>query len=122
MKFKRDNFTHQLSRQFVNRYKIICLEDIKINKLIENNYLAKEIANVSWGEFIYKLLYKAEDAGIQVIQVNPSYTSQDCSTCGYRVFKELGDRIHDCPNCGLVLDRDVNAAKNILALGLQRLG
>jgi len=121
MKFKRDNFTHQLSRQFVNRYKIICLEDLKINKLIENNYLAKEIANVSWGEFISKLLYKAEDAGVVVLQINPAYTSQDCSTCGYRVYKELGERIHSCPNCGLVLDRDVNAAKNILALGLQSL-
>jgi len=122
MKFKRDNFTHQLSRFFVNRYKIICLEDIKINKLIENNYLAKEIANVSWGEFIHKLLYKAEDADVVVVQINPAYTSQDCSTCGYRVFKELGERVHDCPNCGLVLDRDVNAALNILALGLQSLG
>ena len=65
------------------------------------------------------LEYKAEEAGIQVIAVNPSNTTQACSGCGALVPKELSIRVHTCPNCGLVLDRDVNAARNILTVALQ---
>lgn len=60
------------------------------------------------------LRYKAERAGARVIEVDPRNTSQDCSSCGIRVSKELEERTHACPACGLILDRDVNAARNIL--------
>jgi putative transposase len=67
---------------------------------------------------------KAAEAGYTFIAVNPAYTSQTCSRCHYRLLKKLilADRIFECPGCGLHLDRDLNAALNILGLGLQSLG
>jgi putative transposase len=67
-------------------------------------------------------MYKAENAGRYVRQVSPRNTSQMCSGCGELVSKDLRVRLHHCKGCGLVLDRDHNAAINILALGLQSLG
>jgi putative transposase len=63
------------------------------------------------------IAYKAESAGGRVIQVNPRNTSQNCSRCGERVEKTLSDRMHECPYCGIMMDRDLNAALNILARG-----
>jgi putative transposase len=71
------------------------------------------------GELRQLLEYKAEEAGVQVLAVNARNTSQVCSMCGEMVHKGLNVRIHQCPTCGLVLDRDVNAALNVLALALQ---
>jgi putative transposase len=78
--------------------------------------LAKSIANASWSGFTTKLEYKAESAGILVKKVNPAYTTQTCSDCGIIKKKMLEERIHNCP-CGLIIDRDINAALNILKLG-----
>jgi len=118
----RDNFAHQLSRQIVNDYGIICLEDIDIKNLIEKKpYMAKSVLDVSWNRFRTYVAYKAESAGRKVVLVNPAYTSQMCSGCGTIVKKDLSERIHNCPRCGLVMDRDLNASKNILRLGLQSL-
>ncbi|MCL6479355.1 MAG: transposase, partial [Peptococcaceae bacterium] len=77
--------------------------------------LAKSISDAGWSEFLAMLCYKAEEAGSRVVKVNPSGTSQECSRCGTIVAKDLSVRVHKCPYCGLVLDRDVNAARNILA-------
>lgn len=68
------------------------------------------------------LAYKAEKAGKHLIKVDPRYTSQKCSGCGQLVPKTLAVRIHSCPHCGLVVDRDLNAARNILqaAVGLEK--
>ena len=88
----------------------------------KNPYLAKSIADVAWNQFVTITTSKAEDAGSQVIVVNPRNTSQMCSRCGLIVVKNLSDRVHSCPHCGLELDRDQNAAINILRLGLQSLG
>ena len=68
------------------------------------------------------LTEKAESAARKLVEVDPRYTSQDCSRCGYRVKKKLSERWHHCPLCGLVLDRDVNAAINILTPALRLLG
>ena len=65
---------------------------------------------------------KAESVGLPMIKVNPAYTSQTCSGCGERVKKSLSVRVHKCPNCGLQMDRDHNAAINIMELGIQLLG
>ena len=123
IKFRRDNFSHQTSREVVNKYNPICIEDLDINRIKRDSYrvLNREISDAAWTSFTDKLVYKAEEAGRQVVKVNPAYTSQDCSSCGYRVQKKLSDRVHICPSCGLKLDRDVNAALNILALGIQGL-
>ena len=82
----------------------------------------KSIGDVAWRMFLNFLAFKAECAGKQVIKVSPAYTSQTCSNCGSRHKLKLSDRIFHCPICSLSLNRDVNAALNILALGTQSLG
>ena len=120
--FKRYNFVHQLARKIVNKFGVICVEKLKIKNMMQNGHLAKSIADVSWGEFIRVLSYKAEEAGRKFIRVKPNNTSQLCSRCHLLVPKDLGVRVHCCPYCGLVIDRDLNSAFNILSLGLQALG
>jgi putative transposase len=121
-KNKRKDSCHKLSRQIVNKYQTICIEDLDINQMKEDmKYLSKGIHDASWRLFMDLLTYKAADAGRNFVKVNPAYTTQDCSECNYRVKKKLSDRIHNCPNCGLVMDRDLNASKNILRIGLYSL-
>ena len=121
---RRNNFCHQEARKLINRFGIICIEDLSINKMRENNFrsINRNISDVAWGQFAQYLDYKAENAGRQLIRVNPAYTSQTCSHCGYRQVKKLSERIHHCSFCGLELDRDLNASINILALGLNSIG
>lgn len=122
IKNKRKDFCHKLSRNIVNKYKNISVEDLNINQMKEDKkYLSKSIHDASWKLFMDLLSYKAEDAGRQFIKVNPAYTSQDCSNCGYRTKKKLSDRVHNCINCGLSINRDLNASKNILRIGLYSL-
>ncbi len=117
----RSNFCHQLSRKIINEFHYICIEDLSIAEMMQDSYLAKSIADVSWNQFTSFLAYKAEEAGRKLILVNPAYTSQDCSQCDHRKVKELSERIHCCQICGYTVHRDVNAAKNILAIGLDSL-
>jgi len=117
--WRRSNFTHQESRKIVNHFGIIAVEDLTINRMIHNHCLAKSIADASWSAFFAQLSAKAEEAGRQLVKVNPAYTSQTCSTCGHRHPMPLSERIFACPCCHAHLDRDLNAAKNILGLGLQ---
>lgn len=116
---RREDFAQQLSRQWINRYGLIIFEDLNINKMVHNHTLAKSIMDASWNKLIQYTSYKAEDAGRKVVLVNPANTSQMCSCCGQIVKKDLSIRVHNCPYCGLSIDRDLNAAKNILRLGLQ---
>ena len=88
--------------------------------MVKNHSLASAIMDASWGQLRRLTAYKAERRGGRVILVNPSGTSQKCSGCGEMVPKELSERVHDCPRCGLVVDRDVNAARNILERGLEQ--
>ena len=120
--FRRDNFTHQESRQIVDRFGVICVEDLTVNRMMHNHCLAKSIADASWSVFFSQLAAKAEEAGRKLVKVNPAYTSQTCSRCGHRQKMPLDVRIFDCPCCHVQLDRDLNAAFNIRALGLQGLG
>lgn len=125
---KRTDFAHQESRRLVNTYGVICFEDLNIKQMMSKhtevfgNKLNKSIADVAWNQFVQFTTYKAESAGRRVVLVDPRNTSKMCSRCRSLVEKTLADRIHHCPTCGLVLDRDHNAAINILALGLQRMG
>ena len=75
--------------------------------------LNKSVLDAGWRSFLSILTFKAACAGKRVEAVNPAYTSQDCSGCGKRVLKSLSVRTHVCPHCGLILDRDENAARNI---------
>jgi putative transposase len=115
----RDEFLHQVSRKLVDSADIIVFEDLNVQGMLKNHCLAKHIQDVSWGKLIRFTQSKAERAGKSVVLVDPQNTSQKCSSCGTIVPKELSDRVHHCSHCGLVLDRDHNAALNILTLGLR---
>ena len=110
---QRLDFQHKLSRQLTDTYSLIALEDLNIQGLSRSR-LAKSVYDAGWGQLLAFLTYKAEKAGSQVVLVDPRLTSQVCSQCGKVVPKDLGVRVHVCPACGLTLDRDVNAARNIL--------
>jgi len=120
--FRRENFTHQESHKIINAHGVICVEDLHVNRMTHNHCLAKSIADASWSAFFSQLHSKAEEAGRLYIAVNPAYTSQTCSQCGHRQKMPLDIRVFDCPCCHAHLDRDLNAALNIRALGLQGLG
>ncbi len=116
--WRRENFAHQHSRAIVNLYDLIAVEDLSINRMVHNHCLAKSIHDAAWGQFAEMLSVKAAWAGRKYIAVNPAYTSQDCSGCGHRKSDlSLADRIYHCDCCGLTIDRDLNAALNILARG-----
>ncbi len=109
----RLDFLHKTSRSLVNRYSVISLENLNIRGITQERF-GKQINEAGWGVLASMLCCKAESAGCRVIFVNPSGTTQQCSRCGAVVPKTLADRVHNCPSCGLVLDRDLNAARNIL--------
>jgi len=117
--FRRENFTHQASRTIINSFGFIAVEDVHVNRMMHNHCLAKSIADASWSAFFSQLHSKAEEAGRMYTAVNPAYTSQDCNRCHHRHYMPLGERTYHCPCCLLVIDRDLNAAQNILGLGLQ---
>src|SRR6185503_16426816 len=111
---QRANHLHQASARVVQHYDVIAIEKLHV-KALARGALAKDVHDASWAQFISMLRYKAERAGTRLIEVDPRNTTQDCSTCGTRVAKELGDRRHECLHCGLSIDRDLNAARNILS-------
>jgi putative transposase len=110
---QRLDLHHKLSRQLTDTYSLIALEDLNILGLSRSR-LAKSVHDAGWGQLVNFLTYKAENAGSQVVLVDPRLTSQVCSQCGCVVPKDLSVRVHCCPECGVSLDRDVNAARNIL--------
>jgi putative transposase len=119
---RRHDFVHQTARRLVNRYGVIAVEKLNVKGMVtpitpKNHCLAKSISDASWSMFRSVLTNKAESAGRLVVSVNPAYTSQMCSGCGNIAKKSLSVRTHRCLSCGLVLDRDTNAAVNIKALG-----
>lgn len=109
----RANHLHQASARLVREYDVIVVEKLEVSGLARG-VLAKHIYDASWAKFLGMVRYKAECAGSRLIEVDPYDTSQECSGCGARAPKKLSDRIHECPNCGLAIDRDLNAARNIL--------
>lgn len=114
---QRRDFHHKTARTLVNGHSLIAVEDLRIANMVKNHALAKSISDAGWGQFITILNSKAAGAGCTVVAVNPSGTSQTCSGCGTRCPKDLSVRWHTCEHCGCSLQRDVNAARNILALG-----
>ncbi len=111
---RRKDFLDKLIYRFTRDYDFIVLEDLQINGMVRNRHLSKSILDAGWGYLKLHLVSKAVDAGREVILVNPAFTSKTCCSCG-AVFAELSlaDRWMECA-CGLSIDRDVNAAINIL--------
>ncbi len=117
---RRDDFTHKVSDILTKRFSFIVFEDLDVQKMVHSHSLASAIMDSLWGKIRRLTAYKAERRGGRVLLVNPGGTSQKCSGCGSDVPKNLEERVHDCQSCGLVVDRDVNAARNILKRGLEQ--
>jgi putative transposase len=114
---QRQDFHHKLALSLVCQYDTLYHEDLQAANLLKNHHLAKSISDAGWSRFLSILSFKAVCAGRRVVAVPPAYTSQDCSGCGERIAKSLSVRTHVCTSCGLVLDRDENAALIILQRG-----
>jgi len=110
---QRQDFLNKLADGLVERYDWIALEDLRIRNMVRNHHLAKSILDSGWGYLQSRLSRKAEEAGRHVVLVDPRNTSQKCSGCGAYQSLTLKDRWVRC-ECGLSLDRDINAARNIL--------
>ncbi len=116
------NALHRLTTAIVRRHNCIAVEDLRIPNMVQNGRLARSIHEQQWGRLVTQLTYKAESAGGSVVRVDPKCTSMTCSSCGHAQVMPLGVREFRCEDCGLVTDRDVNAARNILSRGITAAG
>ncbi len=114
---QRRDFHFKTASDLIREFDEIYVENLNIKGLSASR-LARQINDAGWGQFIQTLIDKAESAGRSVVKVDPRGTSQRCSSCDEVVKKSLSVRTHTCPRCGLVMDRDVNAAINVKRLGL----
>lgn len=115
---QRKDFAVKTARALFQSHDLVVIEDLKIRNMLKNHCLAKAISDAGWYQFRLWLERYSKVFNKTLIVVPPNYTSQDCSDCGKRVPKKLSERVHSC-ECGLVLDRDHNAALNILQKGLE---
>ena len=125
---RRKDFVRQTVADLAKKHDGFIIEDLNVKQMMskENNPkglspaqsrgMRRGIMDSSWSAFFTSLASKAEEAGMPFVRVDPRGTSQRCSGCGERVQKDLRERVHNCTNCGLVLDRDLNAAMNIYNL------
>jgi len=120
----RIDYLHKCSISLVRRYDTICIEDLNVKGMTKNHHLSKSITDVSWGKFISMITYKAEWNGKKIVKVDRYFpSSQTCHICGHinKQIKDLSVREWECPNCHTRHDRDVNAAINILRIGLNNI-
>lgn len=115
---QRRDFWHKQTTQLATAYRLIAIENLNLAFMTRNHKLARTTHDAALGLFRQMLTYKVENTGALLVAVPPANTTQACSSCGSIVPRALSVRIHGCDTCGLTLDRDVNAAINILALGL----
>jgi putative transposase len=142
VRHQRKDFHHKTAKMLVGNHRLIAVEQLRISNLVRrpapilttteagSSYapngaaaksgLAKSIHDASWGRFLTILTHKAAEAGVVLVAVNPAGTSQVCSGCRKQVPKPLTERWHRCDHCGCSLQRDVNAARNILRAGQAR--
>lgn len=112
---QQNDYLHKITNQLVNSgYTSFAMEKLQVQNMVKNRRLAKSIQDASWSKFRQLLSYKAESAGMEVIEVNPKDTSRTCSSCGNIQDMPLSERIFLCNRCGMQKDRDYNASINIL--------
>jgi putative transposase len=116
----RRDFLHKLSTRLINENQVIAIESLSVSNMQKNRCLSKSISDASWSEFVRQLEYKARWYGRELIGIDRWYpSSKRCSDCGYTMPKmPLSVREWVCPECGSIHDRDINAARNVLAAGL----
>jgi len=116
---RRNDNLHKLSTRIIRENQTVCIEDLAVRSMVKNHSLARAISDAGWTQFRTMMEYKAEWYGREVIAIDPWYpSSKTCSDCGHLLVKlPLGAREWSCPGCGAIHDRDVNAARNILAVG-----
>lgn len=117
----RHNFIHQLSRMIVKNHDIICVENLKVKKMLQGRTknLSRSIFDAGWRLFLSAVKYKALEIGKRFVEIDEYYpSSQKCSSCSAKKALELSEREYSCENCGLKIDRDFNAAINIKAAGM----
>lgn len=110
---QRTDFMHKLSRNLTLKYSKIAVEELQVKNMVRNHWLAKSITDASWHSFVQMLDYKAVTCGGQLVKVNPRGTSKTCSNCGAKIDMPLSRRKFNCPECGFVCHRDLNASLNI---------
>lgn len=118
---KRETFHYNVAHQLTKKYDLIAVEDLNIKGLARTG-LAKSIYDVAWGKFLKILEAVAVRCGVHFVKVSPHNTTVNCSGCGTKVPKTLAVRLHECPKCNLEMDRDENAAINILHKALTAVG
>ena len=126
---QRKDFACKQASALVKSSDLIAYENLHIANLVKNHHLAKSISDAAWGQFLGWVCYYGSIANVPIVAVPPHFTTQECSgilsdgmPCRERIRKSLSVRTHVCPACGLVLDRDHNAALNILDLALRTAG
>lgn len=117
---QRKDFLHKTSAAIVKQFDVVVMEDLRVKNMVRNHRLAKSIYDAGWGQFQKYVGYKCQRYGKVFVLVDPKGTSQTC-LCGENVPKDLSIRIHECPACGLVMDRDLVSAKLILERGLEKI-
>ncbi len=117
---RRRDYQHKLSTTIIRENQVVCVESLQVKNMVKNHTLAKAISDVGWSEFVRQLEYKAAWYGRTLIKIDKWYpSSKRCFDCGHILDSlSLDIRVWTCPECGGVHDRDINAAKNILAVGL----
>ena len=117
---RRRDYQHKLSTKIIRENQVVCIESLQVKNMVKNHSLAKAISDVGWSEFVRQLEYKAEWYGRTLVKIDKWYpSSKRCFDCGHILDSlTLDVRAWTCPECGVHHDRDINAAKNILAVGL----
>ena len=117
---KRSFYMHNLTTMLVSNYDIICIEDLNASGMLKNHNLASSISDASFSMFRSQLEYKCDWYGKELIVIDRFYpSSKTCSYCGWKNDDlKLSDRVFKCENCGIELDRDLNAAINIQRVGV----